>query len=177
MFSSEPFRRLSSREEQIFTRKLCVVSPRIILWSVTLFKIKNHMNKNTIISIIIASVLIISALILTSGKTNTSNNGGSAQEVPANNVSVVDGKQIIEIKAKGGYLPRKSIAKAGIQTILRFNTNGTFDCSSSVRIPEMNISKNLSPSGITDIDLGIQKVGTLNGSCGMGMYPFEIEFQ
>lgn len=153
------------------------MSPRIILWSVTLFKIKNHMNKNTIISTIIAGALIIFALVFTGGKTNTSDNGGSAQETPVNNVSIIDGKQIIEIKAKGGYLPRKSIAKAGIQTMLRFNTSGTFDCSSSVRIPEMNISKNLSPSGATDIDLGIQKVGTLNGSCGMGMYPFEIEFQ
>ena len=85
--------------------------------------------------------------------------------------------QIIEITAKGGYTPRKSIAKAGIPTILRLNTNGTFDCSSSVRIPSLDIFKNLPQSGTTDIDLGIQNVGTLNGSCGMGMYPFEIQFQ
>jgi len=41
----------------------------------------------------------------------------------------------------------------------------------------MNISRMLPQSGSVDIDLGIQKTGTLNGSCGMGMYPFEIEFQ
>ena len=85
--------------------------------------------------------------------------------------------QIIEITAKGGYTPRVSIAKAGIPTILRFNTNGTFDCSSSVRIPSLDIFKYLPQSGTTDIDLGIQSAGTLNGSCGMGMYPFEIQFQ
>jgi plastocyanin domain-containing protein len=141
------------------------------------------MTKNTIISIVVATALIIFAIILTSGKTNNQSNNsngnstGTTQEATANNVSIVDGKQIIEIQAKGGYTPRKSIAKAGIPTVLRFNTNGTFDCSSSVRIPSMNIFKSLPQSGSTDIDLNIQSAGTLNGSCGMGMYPFEITFQ
>jgi plastocyanin domain-containing protein len=96
-------------------------------------------------------------------------------EVSVNNVTVVDGKQIIEITAKGGYLPEKSVASAGIPTFLRINTKGTFDCSSSVRVPSMNISQNLPPSGITDIDLGVLSKGILEGTCSMGMYPFEIE--
>ncbi len=107
----------------------------------------------------------------------TRNGGDTGQVVNANNVTIVDGKQIIEINAKGGYQPRKSIAKAGIPTIIRFNTKGTFDCSSSVRIPSMNISKLLPQTGSTDIDIGSGKLGTLQGSCGMGMYPFEVEFQ
>ncbi|HAE36656.1 MAG: hypothetical protein UR85_C0004G0003 [Candidatus Nomurabacteria bacterium GW2011_GWF2_35_66] len=134
------------------------------------------MKKNTIISIIIASTLIILAIIFTSGKGEIQKQN-IENEPTLNNVSIVDGKQIIEIKAKGGYTPRVSIAKADTPTILRFNTNGTFDCSSSVRIPSMGISKFLPQSGITDIDLGIQKTGTLQGTCGMGMYPFEIQFQ
>lgn len=103
--------------------------------------------------------------------------GGSEQSTPANNVSIVDGKQIIEITARGGYQPRKSVAKAGIPTIIRFKTNGTFDCSSSVRIPSMNIFKSLPQTGSTDIDVGTQSVGKLVGSCGMGMYPFSVEFK
>ncbi|MBP9732487.1 MAG: cupredoxin domain-containing protein [Candidatus Magasanikbacteria bacterium] len=99
------------------------------------------------------------------------------EEVAGNNVSIVNGVQIIEIRAKGGYQPRESVAKAGIPTILRFNTKGTFDCSSAVRIPSLDIEKILPPSGATDITLGEQASGTLQGSCGMGMYPFEIEFQ
>lgn len=127
--------------------------------------------KATIISVIVAAVLIGGTFILT-------RSGGDAGQVAnANNVSIVDGKQIIEISAKGGYQPRKSIAKAGIPTIIRFNTKGTFDCSSSVRIPSMNISKSLPQSGTTDIDIGSGQLGTLKGSCGMGMYPFEVEFQ
>ncbi len=94
-----------------------------------------------------------------------------------NNVTIVDGKQIIDLTVRGGYSPQKSIAKAGVPTTLRFTTKGTFDCSSSVRIPSMNVSKTLELSGITEIDLGNPKVGVLRGSCAMGMYPFEINFQ
>jgi len=125
--------------------------------------------KLTVISILVAVVLIVGAILFTRGDTNTN--------VDANNVSVVDGKQIIEIRAKGGYQPRKSIAQAGLPTILRFDTNGTFDCSSSVRIPSLGISQILPQSGETDIDLGLPQIGTLQGMCGMGMYRFEIEFK
>lgn len=126
--------------------------------------------KSIIISIIVASLIIIGAIIV-AGK------GDSGQSVNYNNVSIVDGKQIVEISAKGGYLPRISKAKAGVETIIRFNTKSTFDCSASIRIPSMNISKILPNTGSTDINIGVQKAGKFRGSCGMGMYPFEVEFQ
>ncbi len=126
--------------------------------------------KATTISIIIAVILIGGALMRSSGAGNT-------PQVNGNNVTIVDGKQIIEISAKGGYNPRKSIAKAGIPTVIRFNTNGTFDCSSSVRIPSLGISRLLPQSGSTDIDVGSPKIAILEGSCGMGMYPFEVDFR
>lgn len=107
----------------------------------------------------------------------TKSGDGNASTTEANNVSIIDGKQVIEINTRGGYQPRKSVAKAGIPTIIRFNTKGTFDCSSAVRIPSMNISKNLPQTGSTDIDIGNSKLGILQGSCGMGMYPFEVKFQ
>ena len=126
-----------------------------------------------IFSILGAALIIGGAIFFTGGKSGTS----GAPIENANNVSVVDGKQIIEIRAKGGYFPVHSLAKAGIPTILRMNTNGTFDCTSSVRIPGLNISQNLPLSGSTDIDLGTQKVSTIQGTCGMGMYPFDIKFE
>ncbi|OGC88121.1 hypothetical protein A2419_01470 [Candidatus Adlerbacteria bacterium RIFOXYC1_FULL_48_26] len=100
-----------------------------------------------------------------------------ATDTPANNVSIVDGKQIVEVDVKGGYHPKVSTAKAGMPTILRFNTNGSYDCSTSVRIPSMGISKSLPPSGSTDVDLGSPQVATLQGVCGMGMYSFQINFK
>ena len=127
--------------------------------------------KSLVLSISIAVILIGGAFMLSRGNPSTDNSA------LANNVSIVDGKQIIEIRAKGGYQPRTSVAQAGIPTIIRFNTKGTFDCSSSVRIFSMNISKYLPQSGTTDIDIGTQQIGTLQGSCGMGMYPFEVEFR
>ena len=131
------------------------------------------MNKTTI-SILVGAVLIALAILLARSDIRQSK---QTEQKSVNNVSIVDGKQIIEIKAKGGYVPRASVAKAGLPTVLRFNTNGTFDCSASVRIPSMSISKLLPQTGSTDIDLGVQKVGVLQGSCGMGMYPFTVDFQ
>jgi plastocyanin domain-containing protein len=134
--------------------------------------------KSTIISIIIGVLLIGAAVVLTSSSGNGSgNNGSSTSGLNGNNVSIVDGKQIITITAKGGYQPRKSVAKAGLPTTIRFDTNGTFDCSSFVRIPSLNISKSLPQSGLTDIDIGTPSVVTLQGMCGMGMYRFEVEFK
>lgn len=128
---------------------------------------------STVIAIIVAGVLIGGAVMISRGSSPQPNTTG----LSAQNVTITDGKQIIEITAKGGYQPRQSIAKAGIPTILRFNTQGTFDCTATVRIPNMNISKSLPPSGVTDIDVGAQKITTLQGTCGMGMYPFEVEFK
>lgn len=128
------------------------------------------MKTNIIISVVV-SVLLIGGAYVLSKKSNLEN------EDKINNVSIIDGKQIIDIKAKGGFYPKKSTAKSSVPTILRINTDGTFDCSSVVRIPSMNISKNLPQSGVTDIDLGSPKEGVVYGTCGMGMYPFEIDFQ
>jgi len=127
--------------------------------------------KSTLISAAVAVVLIGGAWYF------TLNQNASVSGVAEANVSMVDGKQVIEITAKGSYQPRKSAAKAGIPTVLKFNTNGTFDCTSVVRIPSMNITQNLPPSGTTEIDLGTPSVAKLQGTCGMGMYPFEIDFQ
>ena len=106
----------------------------------------------------------------------TQNNANIGQDVTAENVSIVDGKQIVEIRVRGGYQPRKSLAKSGLPTTIRFLTNGTFDCSAAVRIPSLKVSKLLPNSGSTEIDLGSPGATTLKGTCGMGMYNFEIVF-
>ena len=132
--------------------------------------------KEIFVAIGIAIVIIGGALMLVyrGGDGVGSDNAGVAL---ANNVSIVDGKQIIEITARGGYQPRHSVAKAGLPTIIRFETSGTFDCSSSVRIPSLNVFKSLPQTGLTDIDAGSPLAGLVRGSCGMGMYPFEVDFQ
>lgn len=133
--------------------------------------------KKMLIIVIIIFLLFDGLIYWYKAQPKTVTKGSTQIEEQANNISMIDGKQVITLTAKGGYSPRKSIAKAGISTILKVSTNGTFDCSSSIRIPALNLSKNLPTTGETDIDLGEPKVGLFKGTCGMGMYPFEIDFQ
>ena len=127
----------------------------------------------TTIAIVTVGV-IIGAILLLANKSSSSKSTNPTEKIQ--NVSVIEGKQIIEISAKGGYSPKKSVAKAHIPTILRFNTKGTFDCSSSVRIASMDISRSLPNSGSLDIELGNPQTGKLQGTCSMGMYAFEVDF-
>ncbi|MEI6280611.1 MAG: cupredoxin domain-containing protein [bacterium] len=138
----------------------------IVLAAIAIFFALNYSNKSS------------SASSKTDGNNINNNVGALAADGNTSNVSIDGGgKQIIEIRAKGGFNPVQSIAHAGIPTILRVDTNGTFDCSSTIRIPSLNITKNLPLSGTTDIDIGTQQAGIFRGTCGMGMYPFEIDFQ
>ena len=96
---------------------------------------------------------------------------------PTNNVYDENGIQIIEVTAKGGYSPDETTAKALLPTILRFVTDDTFDCSSSVIIPNLRIRKRLPLSGKTDIQLPtIPENTTITVYCGMGMYYFNLNF-
>ena len=127
--------------------------------------------KLTVASIILALIFIGGAIIFArnGAKTDTA--------VSQNNVSVADGKQIIEIDAKGGYSPSVTIAKANIPTVIKVKTQGTFDCSSALVIQSIGYRANLPSSGETLIEVPPQEAGsTLRGMCAMGMYNFSIKF-
>ncbi len=112
-------------------------------------------------------------MIFTWGNQNSNNTDLQA----GNNVIMVDGKQVITINAKGGYFPRVTAAKADTPTVIKMNTQGTFDCSSAISIPSLGYRNNLPPSGETLIDVPPQKSGTvMRGLCAMGMYNFSINF-
>ena len=129
-------------------------------------------TKTTSISILIAAALIGGTIVFSGGGKDSNTNTASA-----NNVSVVDEKQVITIVAKGGYSPKVTTAKAGMPTVLEVNTNGTFDCSSALTIPSLGYRNYLPPSGKTAIDIPPQEVGaTVRGLCAMGMYNFTVNF-
>lgn len=133
------------------------------------------MKKSFIISFEIIAIL---GLVVWLGSGLLNKPTASTNAAASANVSTENSKQIIEINAKGGYTPKLTSAKANMPTILRIKTSGTFDCSSSLRIPSLNYFKNLPPTGTTDIELSSQQAsGTLNGLCSMGMYSFSIEFK
>ena len=130
-------------------------------------------NNTTVISVLISVFLIGGAILFFGGDQDSDIGTGSLTD----NVSIVDGKQIITINAKGGYFPKITIAKADLPTILKVSTRGTFDCSAALTIPNLQYRKNLPPSGETAINVPPQKAGAImRGSCSMGMYNFVIRF-
>ena len=127
--------------------------------------------------IILIIIIVLSAFIIGMIFFLKDNSPKETSNQPLNNVSVVDGKQIISITAKGGYFPRITNAKADIPTTIKLNTKATFDCSSAIVIPGINYRSYLPPSGETIIDIPPQKAGSsMNGTCSMGMYGFVINF-
>ncbi|MDP3764412.1 MAG: cupredoxin domain-containing protein [bacterium] len=127
--------------------------------------------KLTIISIVVSTGIIFATIFFA----NNRNSSGAVDSVAVS--EIIDGKQIIAIKAKGGYTPRKILAKADIPTVIKVKTQGTFDCTSALVIPSLNYRANLAPSGTTEIEVPPQKIGSvINGTCAMGMYGFSIKF-
>ena len=123
---------------------------------------------------IIVTVLAISGIVwLLRG-----NETGTTDAKLQTNVTIVDGKQVIQIRAKGGYAPRNTIAKANIPTIINVVTNGTYDCSAALNVPKVRFRQSLPASGATPIELPPQQPGaTVRGVCAMGMYAFTVNFE
>ena len=131
------------------------------------------MDTRVVISLAFSSLLVGLAFWLASPKSDPDERSAARSAV-----SIVDGTQVIDISAKGGYSPRTVTAKAGLPTVLRVTTNGTFDCSASLVIPKLSYQKFLQPSGTEDIALSPEQAqGTLQGLCSMGMYNFRVIFQ
>lgn len=129
-------------------------------------------NKSIAIAVIVGGLLVAGAVMFSGGDKSATNNIASVE-----NVVVEEGKQVVTLSAKGGYSPRVSQAKADIPTVLKMETKATFDCSSALSIPALGYQGNLPPNGVTEIEVPPQIAGTkLRGSCGMGMYNFEIDF-
>ena len=102
----------------------------------------------------------------------------SPEVASTDNVTIENGKQIVEIKAKGHYSPTLTAAEANMPTTLRVQTDGTFDCTSILRVPSIGYQHNLPSTGTTDIELPPQVAGaTVQGICTMGMYSFKVAFK
>lgn len=128
------------------------------------------MKKLPLIASLLVAVLLIGGAVSVGQKADT-----TAEAIQ--NVSMDGETQIIEIDAKGGYSPKLTTAKAGVPTILRLKTRGTYDCSSALSIPALGFQKTLDATGVTDIEVSQQLAqGTLDGVCAMGMYNFSVKF-
>ncbi len=131
------------------------------------------MSRTVLIILTLALVMAI-GIILGDGAKNNIN---VATNKAVANSEVKEGIQYIIIRAKGGYSPKVSTAKAGVPTRLIVKTDGTYDCSASLVIRSLGFQKILAQTGEEVIDIGTPKAELpLQGVCGMGMYNFLIKF-
>ncbi len=128
------------------------------------------MKKSPLVVSLLLAVIIIGGAAALGQKLDTTAEG-------VLNVSMEGEKQVIEIDVKGGYSPKLTTAKAGVPTVIRMKTDGTYDCSAAVTIPSLSFRKNLDATGVTEVEVSaLQAQGTLDGVCAMGMYSFSIKF-
>lgn len=133
------------------------------------------MNKVIIVSLVVIVLALGSIVYLLFG--TGVGQGPSVSAGSGGNVSIVDGKQIIQITAKGGYAPRTTTAKANMPTVINMKTNGTFDCSSALTVAAVGFRGNLPATGVTPIEIPPQQPGAVvRGVCAMGMYTFAVNF-
>lgn len=136
-------------------------------------KTKFRFITHTAVLLVVALVLIFIFSIQQS--TVNTNSEISAENSPQ---AIIDGSiQYVDVKAKGGYSPSEIIAKAGVETVLRMNTQNTFDCGTAFTIPQLGVYKQLPVTGTTEFKLGAREKGEeIVGTCTMGMYVFTIKF-
>lgn len=102
-----------------------------------------------------------------SNKSNESNK--------TNESNVVNGKQIINMDViSSGYSPNYFTVKKGIPVKWIINGKNVFGCQGYFVVPTLNISKALN-EGENIIEFTPKESGTINFSCGMGMYRGRIE--
>ena len=102
---------------------------------------------------------------------------GASKPVVSSDARLEDGKQIVEVTAHGGYSPGIIKAQADTETVLKITSDNAFGCERALSIRQLGITKILPINGETEIELGKQEPGSnIIGSCSMGMYSFEINF-
>jgi len=135
-------------------------------------------NSKAIIFLSITMFLVILLIVITSFFVLKSNPKPNKSSGDSSTVSQENGKQVINLTAKNGYSPKNITAKANIPSILKINTNKTYDCSSDLKIPDLQFSKILTPTGTTEVEIPAKASRTqIKGLCGMAMYSFVINFE
>lgn len=133
------------------------------------------MSKNTLIAV---SVLLGLGIVWVLVSGNNSDSQNKTADTNVNTVAQQGNQQRIKILARGGYTPSQINAVANKDTVLEFETKGTYDCSSSISIPALNYRTNLPPTGSTEVKISAaQTKDSIEILCSMGMYRATINFE
>ncbi len=117
------------------------------------------------------SGLAVAGSPLTAQNVTKSLSGGPASAPESSVVTVAAGIQTIAIDASSGaYTPRSIAAKSGLPTTLMLHTLNTRGCGTYFVVPSKDVQQVLPATGDTPISLGVLEPGTVEFTCGMGMY-------
>lgn len=84
--------------------------------------------------------------------------------------TVVDGVQVVKMEQYSyGYRPDAFTIKRGVRVRWMINSTNSNSCASSLRVPSLNIARNLVP-GENVIEFTPTKKGSIRFTCSMGMY-------
>lgn len=132
-------------------------------------------QKILIILCVIGSLGLVGLLFWSEGKSVPQSTPINTPVIPT--LRMEGGVQIIHVFARAGYEPNVIEAKAGIPTRLEVETKGTYDCSAVFTIPSLQYRKMLPPTGVTVVDIPVQKPGgQVHALCAMGMYTLDMNF-
>ena len=93
----------------------------------------------------------------------------------ATRVKTENNKQIIIMDVvNSGYVPNYFTVKKGVPVKWIINGKNVFGCQGYFTVPSLSISKSLN-EGENIIEFTPTEIGTINFSCGMGMYRGRIE--
>lgn len=105
------------------------------------------------------------------------NSGSSSTDQSSTPVQIIDGKQIVKMKASGyTYSPNKFTIVAGVPVEWQIDGGGAEGCGKVVVMPSLGTSKYLLPEGITTINFTPTQTGTILFNCPMGMMTRGSEF-
>jgi len=103
------------------------------------------------------------------------NQGTGVKTTP--NVRIEWDTQYIDLTAKWGYSPSKTVAKADIPTVLTVATKASYGCETEITIPSLSRNERLEPTWTKSVQIDAQPAWkVLEWMCGMGMYRFSVSF-
>ena len=113
---------------------------------------------------------------LTSAEASTTDSAPGGLFALPDATQLPDGGQAVDITVRdSSYLPSRINARAGVPTVLRLRTSRTRGCTRAFVIPSLGVERVLPESGEVLVDVGVLSPGTLDYTCGMGMYHGAIE--
>ena len=94
------------------------------------------------------------------------------------NVNIVDGKQIIDMKIVGlDYYPHKFTILQGVPVKWRIDGTQAQGCAQVITVPKLGITEFMPQNGIKTIEFMPEELGKIPFSCTMGMTTYGSAFE